>query len=128
MIGAFTGTAGVAKTASALPGDSLENMLSLTKAFGTRAIGGPVSAGGLYQVNEQRPELLKVAGKQYLMMGNQSGTVDANTGAGNSAATPGVVLNQTVNFVNNGPVDRRTQAQVGAAAYSAGARLTSRNT
>lgn len=47
---------------------------------GARELGGPVSAGGLYRVNEKRPELLQVAGKQYLMMGGQSGHVDANTG------------------------------------------------
>jgi len=29
-----------------------------------RAIGGPGSAGGFYEVNEKRPELLNVAGKQ----------------------------------------------------------------
>lgn len=47
-----------------------------------RAIGGPVSAGGLYRVNEKQPELLNVAGKQYLMMGNQGGSVTANGGGG----------------------------------------------
>lgn len=47
-----------------------------------RAIGGPVSAGQLYRVNERKPELLQVAGQQYLMMGNQSGQVkpEASTG------------------------------------------------
>ena len=44
-----------------------------------RASGGPVSAGGLYQVNElNRPEILDVSGKQYLMMGDRSGTVVPN--------------------------------------------------
>ena len=56
-----------------------------------RAIGGPVSAGGLYRVNENRPELLNVAGKQYLMMGNQSGSVDSNVGG-----SGGVNVNVTV--------------------------------
>lgn len=46
-----------------------------------RAIGGPVSAGGLYRVNEKGPELLSVAGKQYLMMGGQPGNVTPNAGA-----------------------------------------------
>lgn len=45
---------------------------------GFRADGGPVSAGKLYRVNERGPELLNVAGSQYLMMGNQSGRVDPN--------------------------------------------------
>ena len=61
---------------------------------GGRAIGGPVSAGGIYPVNEKRPELLNVAGKQYLMMGNQGGTVDANAG-GSGAATVNVSINQS---------------------------------
>jgi lambda family phage tail tape measure protein len=48
---------------------------------GGRAIGGPVSAGGTYQVNERgSPELLNVGGKQFLMMGNQSGNVTPGTG------------------------------------------------
>ncbi len=55
--------------------------------LGGRAIGGPVSAGGMYEVNEKRPELLNVAGKQYLMMGNQGGTVEANAGGGGSNVT-----------------------------------------
>ncbi|MFN6994407.1 MAG: phage tail tape measure protein [Aquincola tertiaricarbonis] len=43
--------------------------------FGPRAAGGPVERGGLYRVNELGPELLNLAGKQYLMMGNQSGNI-----------------------------------------------------
>jgi lambda family phage tail tape measure protein len=46
---------------------------------GGRAIGGPVSPRSMYEVNEKgTPELLNVAGKQYLMTGSQGGTVDAN--------------------------------------------------
>lgn len=43
--------------------------------FGPRAAGGPVERGGLYRVNELGPELLTLAGKQYLMMGNHSGSI-----------------------------------------------------
>ena len=44
-----------------------------------RASGGPVSAGGLYRINElNRPEILDVSGKHYLMMGDRSGTVVPN--------------------------------------------------
>ena len=46
-----------------------------TAAAGGRAIGGPVSAGGMYRVNERGPELLTVAGKEYLMMGAHGGEV-----------------------------------------------------
>jgi hypothetical protein len=43
---------------------------------GTRASGGPVSANTFAEVTEGgRPELLNVAGRTYLMMGAQGGTV-----------------------------------------------------
>jgi len=54
---------------------------SFGSLFGGRAIGGPVSAGGIYQVNERGPEMLSVAGKEYLMMGNQSGKVSPGVGS-----------------------------------------------
>lgn len=63
---------------------------------GGRAIGGPVSAGGLYEVNEKgRPELLNVAGKQYLMMGAQGGSVDANPQTGGGGSVTHVNVNVT---------------------------------
>lgn len=61
----------------------------LNALFG-RANGGPVMAGGMYRVNENRPELLNIQGKQYLMMGNQSGTVDPN-----KSPRGGTVINNT---------------------------------
>lgn len=76
--------------------------------FGFRESGGPVSAGGRYRVNEKGPELLQVAGKQYLMMGNQPGTVIPN-GGGRASERP-------VNVVNNFHVadgtNTRTQSQI----------------
>jgi hypothetical protein len=42
---------------------------------GSRASGGPVEAGSLYEVNENGPELLLNKGKQFLMMGDTSGYV-----------------------------------------------------
>jgi lambda family phage tail tape measure protein len=95
VIGAFSGTSSVASVASSMGGDSLDNMLKLTSNFAGRAVGGPVSAGGLYRVNERGPELLQVAGKQYLMMGNQSGSVNANKDSGNGSG--GNTVNLTVN-------------------------------
>lgn len=91
-----------------------------------RADGGPVLAGNLYRVNERGPELLNLDGRQYLMMGDRSGRVDPIE-QGVAVAAPTTVLNQTINFVNNGPVDRRTQAQLGAVAYQAAARMSARN-
>lgn len=70
----------------------------LNALFG-RASGGPVEAGSMYRVNENAPELLNVQGKQYLMMGNNSGTVTPTGGQQavvnnsinvNITATPGM--------------------------------------
>lgn len=43
-----------------------------------RAAGGPVRAGGLYEVNERGPELFSTGGRDYLMMGNHSGQIIPN--------------------------------------------------
>lgn len=63
---------------------------------GGRATGGPVDAGGIYQVNELgTPELLTVGNRSYLMMGGQGGTVSPDTGGGAISVT----INQTVGDV-----------------------------
>ena len=86
---------------------------------GGRAIGGPVSSGGLYQVNEKgTPELLNVAGKQYLMMGNQSGTVSTKTESSGGGGQPvSIVVN--VNGSNSAPDVRRAAGQGAREALSA---------
>ena len=48
-----------------------------------RANGGPVDSGSLYEVNENGPELLSVANRTFLMMGQDSGKVTP-MGASNS--------------------------------------------
>ncbi|RZL39856.1 MAG: phage tail tape measure protein [Rubrivivax sp.] len=49
---------------------------------GGRAIGGPVSAGQTYEVNERDiPEIARVGGRDYLTMGNQGGKVMPLDGA-----------------------------------------------
>ncbi|WP_197408063.1 tape measure protein [Lampropedia cohaerens] len=54
-----------------------------------RANGGPVGANKLYRVNERgQPEVLNVSGRQYLLMGNQSGNVTA-MGRGSSGGGGG---------------------------------------
>lgn len=64
---------------------------------GGRAIGGPVSAGGLYRINEKgSPEVLDAGGKSYLMMGGQSGSVSPG-GAGGTPVQ--VIQNFTVGDV-----------------------------
>lgn len=124
----LTGAAAIA--ASALASISASSAASsgtnflamLEPAAGGRAIGGPVSAGNMYRVNERGPELLNVAGKQYLMTGAQSGAVTpiGQGGGGNQ-------IHQTINFVSSGPVDRRTADQLGAAAFRGGQRAMARN-
>jgi hypothetical protein len=66
------------------------------KVAGARELGGPVSAGKLYRVNENRPELLNVGNKQYLMMGAQGGSVDPNPGARGQGGGAVQHLNVTV--------------------------------
>ncbi|WP_343636841.1 phage tail tape measure protein [Roseateles sp.] len=59
---------------------------------GGRAIGGPVSAGGVYRINEEsRPEVATVGGKDYLLTGGQGGTV-------RPAAEAGPAVNVNVNI------------------------------
>lgn len=73
--------------------------------FGGRAAGGAVTAGGMYRVNENGPEMLEMNGQSYLMMGDRGGNVRQGTGT-----------NVVNNFSVSGPVDRRTEAQIGRAA------------
>lgn len=86
---------------------------------GGRAAGGPVSAGRMYQVNEQGPELLNYGGKQFLMMGSQGGSVTPN-----SASQRPMQVSQT--FVLSQPATKDTQLQLAAAAQR-GLAAASRN-
>lgn len=89
---------------------------SITKLFGNRAIGGPVSAGNLYNVNETgKPEILDVGGKQLLMMGNQGGNVRPLTQAAGGAGTgvPGInIVNQTQGRIDRVDVQRMDDGQL----------------
>lgn len=79
---------------------------------GQRASGGPVAGGRMYEVNERgTPELLESAGKQYLMMGPDSGRVTPITASLPSAGagTGGVVINITNN--SGGEVKRNERQQ-----------------
>lgn len=113
--GALFGTSGTAVVASSMGGDALDNMMNLTHAFGTapgRAVGGPVSSGGLYEVNERGlPELLASGGKQYLLMGSQGGTVTPTAAA---AARGDTYV--TVQVTPPAGSSRETAQQWGAAA------------
>jgi lambda family phage tail tape measure protein len=81
---------------------------------GGRAMGGPVESGSLYEVNEKGPEVLSVGGKNYLMMGAQSGTVTPN--ANTAAPAPSGNTYLTVNVAPPQGSSRETAQQWGAAA------------
>ncbi|WP_431104363.1 phage tail length tape measure family protein [Roseateles noduli] len=109
--GAYFGNTGMtAAAASSMSGDSLDNFLNLNNNFagprGGRAIGGPVSAGGIYRINEQnRPEVANFGGKDYLLTGGQSGTVRP---AGDGGGAP---VSVTVN-IGSGVTRAELQAYV----------------
>lgn len=84
---------------------------SAIKVHGARELGGPVSAGKLYRVNEKRPELLNVGNRQYLMMGSQGGKVDPNPQTG-----PARPIEVTNNFHLGAPTNHSTQRQMALAA------------
>ncbi len=111
LAGMMSGSIGVGM-ANAMPGDSLSNFIGLNDGFGTtpgRASGGSVSSGGLYQVNEQGPELLHTAGKTYLMMGGQGGSVTPNGGAGGGTQVS-VVVNNNAGRDTQATASSRTDA------------------
>lgn len=92
-----------------------------------RAIGGPVSAGNMYQVNEQGPELLQVGTKQFLMMGSTSGTVTPNNQVSDKLQQQPISNVVNNHFTISGAVDKRTQMQIAASAASGAQRAMNRN-
>lgn len=88
---------------------------------GTRAIGGPVEPGRMYQVNERGPEILDVNGRQYLMNGSQRGTVRPMAGAMSGGNTYHVTVQMPVGAT------RQTAMQFGATAARELARASARN-
>jgi hypothetical protein len=89
---------------------------------GTRASGGNVMAGKVYQVGEQGPELLRMGGRQFLIPG-QSGNVVPNNQITNESS-----INNTRVTVLVAPDERRkTAAQIGNATARSIARSQARN-
>lgn len=86
-------------TGSGAAGDIFGAFMNAISGAPGKANGGGVLAGGLYEVNEDGPEMLAMGGKQYLMMGNQGGRViptgDGSAMVGGSGAV-------TVNVINQG--------------------------
>lgn len=77
---------------------------------GGKAGGGAVNAGMFYQVNERGPELLTVGSRDYLMMGNQSGSITPHSPA-TRGRNGGTVINVAVQPTST----RRTAEQVAVA-------------
>ncbi len=74
---------------------------------GGRAIGGPVSGGRVYQVNERgAPEIYTAGGKQFLLAPRDGRVTPATAAAGGRMSQ----INQT--FVVNGTPDRMTRQQM----------------
>lgn len=89
--------------------------------IGGKANGGPVGAG-MYRVAENRPEMLDVNGKQFLLMGNQRGRIDPNPRIGGRGG-----ISQTNHFHVTGAIDRRTQRQIASDAGRAVQAAMARN-
>lgn len=90
---------------------------------GGRASGGPVMAGGIYQVNETgAPEMLESGGRSYLLAGGREGRVTPASQVGG-----GTNFTQTNHFHITGPVSRESQAQIAAASGRAAQRALARN-
>lgn len=90
--------------------------------LGGRAIGGPVSPGGAYRVNENGPEILSTGGKQYLMMNGAYGQVTPVSGVSTGGS---VTVHNT--FVVGQNTDRRTQMQIAQMAGDSIRRAQTRN-
>lgn len=93
------------------------NSLTGEMIRGRHALGGTVSKGGLYQVDEDGPgEVLNVAGRKYLMAGAQ-GSITPNDRPGMSSGGRPIVQNLYQSFAPG--TDRRTTDQGAAAAANA---------
>lgn len=100
--------------------ESITSLRDIKHVMGARELGGPVSSNSAYRVNERGPELLEVAGKQYLMTGNQGGNVQA---AEQPAQRPVSITNH---FAIPAPTSRQTQDQIAALTARAAARALGR--
>jgi len=88
---------------------------------GGRASGGPVSGNRFYEVGEHdKPEILQMHGRSFLIPGND-GTIKPASQSGDNS----VVVNQVINV--QGQVDQRTRNQLRADSASNQNRALARN-
>ncbi|WP_422085404.1 phage tail tape measure protein [Variovorax sp.] len=95
ITGPLAGLLGGLFSPTATAGSGITSIVGMPGPIWGKAVGGPVSAGSMYRVNENGPELLDVNGKQYLMMGNANGRITPNSEVGGGS----VVNNFTVGDV-----------------------------
>jgi phage-related minor tail protein len=111
FFGDTSGSENIGASATSTPDDLIS---------GYRAYGGPVLAGGMYEVNERGPELLTVANRSFLMMGKDGGTVTP-TGPSSGAFGGGHTFN---NYITVPPGTSRQTANQQAAAIMRQARIS----
>lgn len=69
--------------------------LAIAEVAGSRAGGGSVDSGKMYEVNEKGPELLSTGGKEFLMMGKQGGSITPNNKLGTGGGGAITIVNNT---------------------------------
>ncbi len=111
LAGLFGASSGV--TAGANAGSSVA-ITELDDVLGGLAIGGTASAGSLVRVNEKGPELLSMAGKQYLMPMADGQVTPMGT---QSSGTRPVTVNLVQNFAQGTSKQTTDQAAAQAAMH-----------
>lgn len=117
IVGSLAGgiTAGAGATSGGTMTGNVDGMSGAWGAVGRRAIGGPVAARQMYEVNERgMPELARIGDKSFLLMGSQSGHVSPMVAqgapaAGGVGAAPNISIQ--VNVTQGGGEDRKGTGQ-----------------
>ncbi|MFY1957081.1 phage tail tape measure protein [Achromobacter xylosoxidans] len=117
IVGSLAGgiTAGAGATSGGTMTGNVDGMSGAWGAIGRRAIGGPVAARQMYEVNERgMPEMARIGDKSFLLMGSQSGHVSPMVAQGAPAvggvgAAPNISIQ--VNVTQGGGEDRKGTGQ-----------------
>ncbi|WP_025135931.1 phage tail tape measure protein [Achromobacter sp. DH1f] len=117
IVGSLAGgiTAGAGATSGGSMTGSVDGMSGAWGAVGRRAIGGPVAAGQMYEVNERgMPEVARIGDKSFLLMGSQSGHVSPMVAQGaplaeGVGAAPNISIQ--VNVTQDGGEDQKGTGQ-----------------
>lgn len=117
IVGSLAGgiTAGAGATSGGTMTGNVDGMSGAWGAIGRRAIGGPVAARQMYEVNERgMPEMARIGDKSFLLMGSQSGHVSPMVAqgapmAGGIGASPNISIQ--VNVTQDGGEDQKGTGQ-----------------